>query len=213
MPRTSGQDHRESLRERRERRALIDDPAIVLNAAARFLEVRSRSVDELRRHLAQAGYRADLVEAAVARLTELGMLDDATFARTWVESRDRARPRSEAALRRELTLKGIGRELAAEVLDERRGGHLGASGAGGAAEGGGGDPGDPGDGPDMLAAGRLLAKRGGALARISDARVRRQRAYALLARNGFDPEVCRDATNRFFAAGPQSASPPMAGDD
>ena len=135
MPRTPGQDRRESLRERRERRALIDDPEIVLNAAARFLEVRSRSVDELRRHLTQAGYRADLVEAAVARLTELGMLDDATFARTWVESRDRARPRSEAALRRELALKGIDRELAAEVLDERRGGHLGASGARGAAEG------------------------------------------------------------------------------
>jgi len=120
MPRTSGQDRRESLRERRERRALIDDPEIVLNAAARFLEVRSRSVHELRRHLAQAGYRADLVQAAVARLTELGMLDDATFARTWVESRDRARPRSEAALRRELSLKGIDRELAVELLDERR---------------------------------------------------------------------------------------------
>jgi SOS response regulatory protein OraA/RecX len=213
MPRTSGQDRRESLRERRERRALIDDPEIVLNAAARFLEVRSRSVHELRRHLAQAGYRADLVQAAVARLTELGMLDDATFARTWVESRDRARPRSEAALRRELSLKGIDRELAVELLDERRGSHLSASGAGGAAEGGGGDPGEPGDGPDMLAAGRLLAKRGGALARIADARVRRQRAYAMLARNGFDPEVCRDATNRFFAAAPESATHPMAGDD
>ena len=197
MPRTPGQDHRESLRERRERRALIDDPAVVLNAAARFLEVRSRSVDELRRHLTQAGYRPDLVDAAVARLTELRMLDDATFARMWVESRDRARPRSEAALRRELTLKGIGRELAAEVLDERRGGHLGATGA---LEGGGSDADEAGEGPDMLAAKRLLAKRGSALARIPDARTRRHRAYALLARNGFDPEVCREATNRYFAA-------------
>lgn len=207
MPRTSGQDRRESPRERRERRALIDDPEIVLNAAARFLEARSRSVHELRRHLTQAGYRADLVEAAVIRLTELGMLDDATFARTWVESRDRARPRSEVALRRELALKGIDRELAAEVLDERRSGHFGAGDAGGAAVG------DAGNGPDLAAAERLLAKRGGALARIADPRARRQRAYALLARNGFDPEVCREATNRFLAAAAEPAAQPASWDD
>jgi len=29
------------------------------------------------------------------------------------------------------------------------------------------------------------------LGRIADPRQRRQRAYALLARNGFDPDVCR----------------------
>jgi SOS response regulatory protein OraA/RecX len=49
MPRTPEQRPRESFRERRERRAGIDDPDVVLNAAARFLEVRSRSVDEVRR--------------------------------------------------------------------------------------------------------------------------------------------------------------------
>ena len=43
------------------------------------------------------------------RLTELGMLDDATFARAWVESRDRARPRGERAIRDELRRKGIDR--------------------------------------------------------------------------------------------------------
>ena len=30
------------------------------------------------------------------------------------------------------------------------------------------------------------------LDRVADPRQRRQRAYALLARKGFDPEVCRD---------------------
>ncbi len=210
MPRTYAQDHRELLRERRERRALIDDPAIVLNAAARFLEARSRSVDELRRHLTGAGYRADLVEAAIVRLTELRMLDDATFARTWVELRDRARPRSEAALRRELALKGIDRDLAAEVLGERRTGHLGP---GTADEGGGSDVGEAREGPDMAAAERLLARRGRVLARIADSRARRQRAYALLARNGFDPDVCREATRRFFAAAPEAGDDPSAWED
>ena len=46
-----------------------------------------------------------------------GYLDDAAFARTWVESRDRARPRGESALRRELTLKGMARPVfASNVL-------------------------------------------------------------------------------------------------
>jgi hypothetical protein len=43
--------------------------------------------------------------------------------------------------------------------------------------------------PDQAAAERLLAMP--SLARVADPRQRRQRAYALLARNGFDPEVCR----------------------
>jgi regulatory protein len=213
MPRTPEQRPRESFRERRERRAGIDDPEVVLNAAARFLEVRSRSVDEVRRHLTQAGYQHELVAAALERLTALGMLDDAVFARMWVESRDRARPRSEMALRRELTLKGIDRELAAEVLDERRAGR--SSGAGRGLGGVVGESGEGGDqeereSPDMVAAARLLAKRAGALARISQPRERRQKAYALLARNGFDPEVCREATNRFLAAAEEAADAPAS---
>src|SRR3990172_1138283 len=102
-----GASRKSSHAERRERRAAIDDPAVVLEAAARFLEARARSVAEVRRRLSSAGYRAELVDGAIARMTELGMLDDATFARAWIESRDRARPRGERALRQELSLKGI----------------------------------------------------------------------------------------------------------
>jgi hypothetical protein len=35
------------------------------------------------------------------------------------------------------------------------------------------------------------------LMRIADARQRRNRAYALLARSGFAPDVCRDVSGRF----------------
>jgi regulatory protein len=95
---------RESFAEKRARRAAVDDPAVVLEAAARFLEARSRSVHEVRRRLGGAGYQTELVEGAITRMTELGMLDDEAFARTWVESRDRARPRGERAIREELRL-------------------------------------------------------------------------------------------------------------
>jgi regulatory protein len=154
----------------RERRAAIDDPEVVLGAAARYLETRQRSVSEVRRHLVGGGYRAELVEAAIERLMAIGILDDEAFARTWIESRARARPRGEFALRRELMLKGVDRSLADELLEERE-----AAGESG--------------GVDAAAAERLLARHAHALARVADPRARRQRAYALLARNGFDPET------------------------
>ncbi len=61
---------------------------------------------------------------------------------------------------------------------------------------------------DRIAAERLIAKHARSLARVADPRQRRQRAYALLARNGFDPETCRDAAARV-----DDASAPAAMDD
>ncbi len=110
---------------RRAERAEIDDPAVVLEAAAAFLAVRPRSIDETRRRLLRLGYPSGPVDVVIERLLEFGYLDDEAFARAWVESRDRARPRGEMALRRELALKGIDRDLIANVLAERAAGDAG----------------------------------------------------------------------------------------
>jgi regulatory protein len=166
-----------SLGERRAERAEVDDPAVVLEAALRFLEARARSEAEVRRRLTTAGYRSELVDGAIVRLVELGILDDEAFARAWVESRDRARPRGERALRRELALKGVQKDVLDQILEDRRDA-----------------AGDDGTIVDLQAARRLLARNTRALERIADPRSRRQRAYALLARNGFDPDVCREAS-------------------
>ncbi len=112
------------------------------------------------------------------------MLDDDTFARAWVESRDRARPRGERAIREELRQKGIERATVDVVLEDRRSAATERAEADGETDG---------VHPDRAAADRLLAKHARALARVADPRGRRQRAYALLARNGFDPEICREA--------------------
>ena len=173
-----------TFEERRAQRAAVDDPATVLEAAARFLEARSRSVAEVRRRLSRAGYRAELIDGAIIRLTELGMLDDATFGRAWVESRDRARPRGEIALRRELGLKGVDRAIVDDLLEARR-------------EAASAEP--DADSVDLVAARRLLARHERALGRVGDPRQRRQRAYALLARNGFDPETCRRGSSELLA--------------
>jgi regulatory protein len=180
---------RESLAEKRERRAAVDDPAVVLEAAARLLEARARSIGEVRRRLTSAGYRSDLVEGAITRLGELGMLDDEAFARAWVESRDRARPRGERALADELRLRGVDRTVIAAALDERRDASAGAA-----------SDHEVAPSADEAAATRLLERNSRLLARVADPRARRQRAYALLARNGFDPGVCATLAARIVEA-------------
>jgi regulatory protein len=181
---------RETFAERKARRGAIEDPAVVLEAAARFLEARSRSEAEVRRRLTTAGYRADLVDAAIVRLIELRMLDDEAFARAWVESRDRAQPRGERAIREELRLKGVGREIVARVLEERRQAALEVTD----------DDAQGAVSADRGAAERLLTRNARSLERVTDPRQRRQRAYALLARHGFDPETCRETAARMVAA-------------
>jgi regulatory protein len=138
--------------------------------------------------LTSASYRPELIEAAIDRLLELGMLDDEAFARLWVESRDRVHPRGEHALIIELRQKGIDATIITATLKARREVatrweaapmHDGEEAA--VSEGS----------PDEVAARRLLARHARALLRVADPRQRRQRAYALLARNGFGPDVCR----------------------
>jgi regulatory protein len=175
----AGRRRRELPAAARERRSGIDDPEVVLNAAARFLEARPRSVAEVRRRLTGAGYRTDLVDGAIDRLLELGMLDDQAFAEAWVASRDRVRPRGERALQQELRQKGIDRAVVDQLLETRRSD----------------EDGMPTE-PDRIAAQHLIARNARALARVADPRLRRQRAYALLARNGFDPETCREVAAR-----------------
>jgi regulatory protein len=144
-----------------------------MEAALRFLEARQRSAAEVRVRLVHHGYRPDLVEGCIARLIDLGVLDDAAFAKAWVDSRDRARPRGERALRQELRQKGIDRAVVDETIEEREAERPDA---------------------DEDAGRRLLERHASALARVPDPRARRQRAYALLARNGFDPEVAAALT-------------------
>ena len=180
---------REAPAQRRERLTAAGVGEI-LDAAARFLETRPRSVAEVRRRLIRAGYREAMVQAALDRLTEVGYLDDDAFARAWVESRDRAKPRGERALRSELLAKGVDRAVIELVLADRA-----ARKALGAV--------DADVSVDEAAAWRLLDRHRRALEREPDAARRRQKAYALLARNGFDPDVCRTvAASVAASAGP-----------
>lgn len=82
-----------------------------IESALRLLAAGPRSERELRERLSRRrGFRDEAVDAAVARMRELGYLDDGAFAQFWVESRQAGTPRSRRALAFELSRKGVGRE-------------------------------------------------------------------------------------------------------
>lgn len=88
-------------------------------AALGLLEVRARATREITTRLAQKGYEENVVQAVIQKLTRLELLDDALFARQWVEARARVggnRPIGKRRLSQELALKGVARtEIEAAV--------------------------------------------------------------------------------------------------
>ncbi|MGB2693793.1 MAG: regulatory protein RecX [Dehalococcoidia bacterium] len=86
-----------------------------LESALRLLAHRPRSEKELRDRLARKGFLGQPIDEAIVRLRELGYLNDAAFARFWIDTRQTMRPRSQRLLTSELRWRGIEQELAVEV--------------------------------------------------------------------------------------------------
>jgi regulatory protein len=86
------------------------------DAALRYLDYRPRSQAELKQRLARRGFDGDTIEATLARLKELGLVDDLAFARFWQENRQAFSPRSRWLVRRELKQKGVADEVIERVL-------------------------------------------------------------------------------------------------
>ncbi len=98
----------ESLRSADERQQAYE-------AALRLLAYRPRSEEEMAQRLARRGLPPPVVRETMERLRERGLLDDAAFARFWVENRERHSPRSRRLLWQELSAKGIRRDAAREA--------------------------------------------------------------------------------------------------
>ena len=86
------------------------------DVALRLLTVRDRSTAEIRRELGKRGAEPDVVDQVVQRLTEVGLLDDAKFARSWVSSRQSGRSLSRSRLGHELGERGVDAEAVQEAL-------------------------------------------------------------------------------------------------
>lgn len=84
--------------------------------ALNFLSYRVRTEIEIRRNLAKHDTPENVVEDVLERLRRNRLVDDSSFAQTWVENRSDFRPRGRRALHSELRQKGIADEIIQEAL-------------------------------------------------------------------------------------------------
>ncbi|MGN0065848.1 MAG: regulatory protein RecX [Nocardioides sp.] len=79
---------------------------------------QARSRKELADKLAKKDVPAELATRLLDRFTEVGLIDDEAFARSWIASRQPGKGLARRALAQELRRKGVDDEVAKEALDE-----------------------------------------------------------------------------------------------
>lgn len=85
--------------------------------ALRYLSHRARSRAELERYLRRKGYEEPIAARVLARLEELGYVDDRTFAEAHVRDRIRLKPRGRFKLLMELREKGVAEADAGAAIE------------------------------------------------------------------------------------------------
>lgn len=130
----------------------------------RLLTARPRTRSQLADAMHRRGVPDEATQAILARFAEVGLIDDAAFARAWVESRHHGRGLARRALSAELKQRGVpGEDISAAV------GAL-----------------DP---ADEIATARRLVAKGMAATRGRPLPVRVRRLVGLLARKGYPAPV------------------------
>jgi regulatory protein len=94
-----------------------DEAGRATGSALNLLTSRPRSSQEVRTRLKQKGFAEPAIEEAMERLENWHYIDDADFARYWVENREANRPRGRRLLEQELRHKGVDREVARSAID------------------------------------------------------------------------------------------------
>ena len=134
--------------------------------AVLLLSYRARTVAEIRNRLKRKGYPEEIANAAIGRLVELKLLDDAKFAADFVEDRIKIGHKGKFRVKGELMKLGVeGKEIDRALEDA----------------------------PDELPAARDLVRRFSPRYAKLEPAVRRRRLYALLARRGFSLDTIRAA--------------------
>jgi regulatory protein len=170
------------------------EPTPAIEVAVRFLGTRPRTRWEVERRLRRAGVEESQIAATVERLTELGYLDDAAFARWWAEQRDRHNPRGRRMVEAELRQRGVPREVIEAFRDEHDDPERVPE-----------DAGLPGDEAQRAVEALARHLRGRPLPSESKAV---QRVGMYLMRRGFDADVVR-ATLRAAASGTDADDAPI----
>lgn len=101
--------------ELQQRLAAAADIEAAYRTVLRCLELRSYARSDLGRRLLRKGHARQAVETALDRATDLGLLDDAAYARGYVRTRA-ARGRGPSRLTRDLLAMGVQRSLIDRAL-------------------------------------------------------------------------------------------------
>ena len=141
----------------------------------RLLTVAPRTRAQLAQAMSRRGVPAEAAETVLSRFTDAGLIDDAAFARAWVESRHHGRGLSRRSLSAELRRRGIGGEEIREAVDTL----------------------DP---EQEVATARRLVEQKMASTRGRPPEARARQAASLLARKGYPPgltfRLIREAMER-----------------
>lgn len=98
--------------------APADPQSVARLICLRLLTAAPRTRAQLAAALKRRGVPADAAEAVLGRFAEVGLIDDAMFATTWVESRHHGRGLGRRALAAELDQRGVAREDIEAAVDQ-----------------------------------------------------------------------------------------------
>jgi regulatory protein len=138
--------------------------------ASRALSARDRTVAELRTYLERKRADPEVIEAVVAELCEAGYLDDPRYARRFVEDRRQLDRWGSERIARDLVKRGVDAELVEAALSDR------------------------GPEEEIEAARQLLTER---FPQPPATDRERDRAWGLLVRRGYKPELAYAAVRLF----------------
>lgn len=94
------------------------DGTKALNYALKLLEYRARSTYEIKDRLLRKGYGQETIDFVVAKLKDLGFLDDITFTKNLINDRIHNKNYGKKRIQTELISRGICAELIEEELNE-----------------------------------------------------------------------------------------------
>jgi len=89
------------------------------NNAYLLLRTRPRSEEEIRQRLKLKGYDYTVIDGVVDDLKRTGNIDDAKFARFWIDSRMHMNPMGDVILRNELKSKGVNDSVIEATLQDK----------------------------------------------------------------------------------------------
>jgi regulatory protein len=82
----------------------------------KYISYRLRSRREVEQYLTGKRFSPEIIADTITRLTDEKLLNDTVFAQSWINNRNKFKPRATTALRFELLQKGIDKDIIETVL-------------------------------------------------------------------------------------------------